>query len=91
MLRKERLLSRSAIHGIRSSNRVAENENEKEGPKVNVSINGREYKASPSQTILEVAREHNQFIPTLCYHPMLKPVGTCRLCLVDTGGNKTVC
>ncbi|EGD83381.1 Ferredoxin:4Fe-4S ferredoxin [Salpingoeca rosetta] len=57
---------------------------------VSVTINGKPCQASLGQTILEVARDNNLFIPTLCYHPSLKPVGTCRLCLVDVGGKKTV-
>ena len=37
----------------------------------------------PKATIYEVARTHGVHIPTLCYHPMLRPVGSCRVCLVE--------
>ena len=30
--------------------------------------------------VLEVALQNDIYIPQLCYHPDLKPVGACRLC-----------
>lgn len=45
-------------------------------------INGREISASPGQTVLEAARKHGIHIPTLCYHPALKPSGSCKMCAV---------
>ncbi|HUK27167.1 MAG TPA: bidirectional hydrogenase complex protein HoxU [Candidatus Acidoferrales bacterium] len=44
-------------------------------------VNGRE-----NQTVLEVARENNIFIPTLCQLDGLSSVGACRLCLVEIKG-----
>lgn len=41
----------------------------------------------PGQTILEVAREHGIFIPTLCYDPRTEIYGSCGLCLVEWEGN----
>ncbi|WP_345991423.1 2Fe-2S iron-sulfur cluster-binding protein [Sulfurimonas sp. HSL-1716] len=38
------------------------------------------------QTVLEVAREHNIYIPTLCYLEGLSCVGSCRMCLVEIKG-----
>ena len=35
--------------------------------KFKLNINGKEVKGLPGQTILEVARENDIFIPTLCY------------------------
>jgi formate dehydrogenase alpha subunit len=34
-------------------------------------------------TVLELARETGIEIPTLCHEPYLKPIGACRLCLVE--------
>ena len=48
-----------------------------------VTIDGRTVEARPGQALLEVARQHGITIPTLCYHPDLSPVGSCRLCLVE--------
>ncbi len=50
---------------------------------VKVEINGTEYEAEEGTTILEVAKENNIEIPTLCYHKALPPYGACRLCIVE--------
>ena len=47
-----------------------------------LTIDGRECGAREDQTILEVARENNIFIPTLCNLPGLSNAGACRLCIV---------
>ncbi|MBZ0293085.1 MAG: bidirectional hydrogenase complex protein HoxU [Anaerolineae bacterium] len=51
-------------------------------------IDDQDVSARPDETILEVARENNIFIPTLCYLEGLSPVGACRLCLVEIKGAK---
>ncbi len=50
---------------------------------VNLTIDGRAIQAKKGQTILEVAKENGIFIPYLCYHPALKPIGSCRICVVE--------
>jgi formate dehydrogenase alpha subunit len=45
-------------------------------------IDGQLVQARRGQTVLEAARAAGIEIPTLCYHPDLSPVGSCRLCLV---------
>jgi len=50
-------------------------------------IDGQEVSARAGQTILEVAREHNIDIPTLCHLDGLSDVGACRLCLVEIKGS----
>jgi predicted molibdopterin-dependent oxidoreductase YjgC len=50
---------------------------------VNLTIDGRAIQAEPGKTILEVAKENGIFIPYLCYHPSLKPIGSCRICVVE--------
>ena len=49
-------------------------------------IDGREVSARRGQTILEVARENDINIPTLCHLEGLSNVGACRLCLVEIKG-----
>ena len=34
-------------------------------------------------TIWDAARQHGIAIPALCHSPRLRPVGVCRLCVVD--------
>eukprot|EP00049_Salpingoeca_infusionum_P008211 m.133599 g.133599 ORF g.133599 m.133599 type:complete len:693 (+) comp13944_c5_seq7:103-2181(+) len=55
-----------------------------------VTINGKKVETTSDATILEAARSAEIEIPTLCYHPRLTPTGTCRMCLVSTGGKKLV-
>jgi formate dehydrogenase alpha subunit len=51
-----------------------------------ITIDGKELTAKPEQTILEVAKENGIYIPTLCYHPRLSLLKSCRICLVDVEG-----
>ncbi|MBN1127699.1 MAG: (2Fe-2S)-binding protein, partial [Chitinispirillaceae bacterium] len=53
---------------------------------MNVTINGRGYEAQEGQTVLEVARAHGLYIPSLCYHPKTGPAGKCRACVVEIEG-----
>ena len=50
-------------------------------------IDGHEVSALAGQTILEVARENDIDIPTLCHLEGLSDVGACRLCLVEIAGS----
>ena len=50
-------------------------------------IDGQEVSARRGQTILEVARENDINIPTLCQMEGLSNVGACRLCLVEIKGS----
>ncbi len=54
-----------------------------------VTINGRHVAALEGQTILEVARTHDIHIPTLCYIQKLRPLGSCRICVVEVEGTPT--
>jgi len=53
---------------------------------IQVTIDGKKIQAEAGKTILEVARENEIYIPTLCYHPRLLPIGSCRLCVVEIEG-----
>ncbi|MBM3792377.1 MAG: 2Fe-2S iron-sulfur cluster binding domain-containing protein, partial [Acidobacteria bacterium] len=55
---------------------------------IKLTINGQEVTAQPGQTILEAARGAGVDIPTLCHHPALKPIGACRICLVEVSGQR---
>lgn len=50
-------------------------------------IDGKEVTAGENQTILEVARENDIHIPTLCHLEGLSGIGACRLCVVEVKGN----
>ena len=53
---------------------------------VTITINGTPYSTDADRTVLQVARENKVPIPTLCYHPALKPSGSCKLCAVAVAG-----
>jgi bidirectional [NiFe] hydrogenase diaphorase subunit len=50
-------------------------------------IDDQEVSARAGQTILEVARENEINIPTLCHLDGLSDVGACRMCLVEIKGS----
>jgi bidirectional [NiFe] hydrogenase diaphorase subunit len=54
---------------------------------VTLKINDRDVSAQSDQTILEVARENDIFIPTLCFLEGLSGWGGCRLCVVELKGS----
>lgn len=49
-------------------------------------IDGEDFSARQEETILDVAREHEIFISTLCDLKGLATVGACRLCVVEVKG-----
>ena len=57
-----------------------------------VTIDNKKIECEKGKTILEVLKQLGIEIPTLCYHPDLKPEGRCRICLVEVDGKlKTSC
>jgi len=53
-------------------------------------INGNEFSFEPGETILEVARRNNIDIPTLCYLKGAIPTGSCRICVVEVEGARSL-
>jgi iron-only hydrogenase group A len=53
-----------------------------------IKINNLDLNVSDDLTILEVARNHNINIPTLCYYPDLNIKSDCRVCVVEVKGRK---
>ena len=56
---------------------------------VKITIDEKEYDAEEGMTVLQVARTNGLRIPTLCYHPSLRPSGSCRLCAVEVAGRSS--
>jgi formate dehydrogenase alpha subunit len=54
--------------------------------KISLSIDGLQIAADPGMTVLQAALAGGIYIPHLCYHPDLEPVGVCRLCMVEIQG-----
>ena len=57
---------------------------------VSFTLNSVEITADSSKTILEIARENDIDIPTLCYLEDLSPTGACRICVVEVEGLRTL-
>lgn len=55
---------------------------------ITLTIDGKEVAVAKGATVLEAARSAGIVIPTLCYHPKLRPIGSCRLCLVEIAGTE---
>jgi len=53
---------------------------------VTFTIDGREVTAPAGQFLIAAAEQAGTFIPRFCYHPRMKPVGMCRMCLVEVSG-----
>jgi NADH-quinone oxidoreductase subunit G len=52
---------------------------------VTITIDGRNYQIPQGANLVDVAKMHGTTIPVFCYHPKMKPVGMCRMCLVELG------
>jgi NADH-quinone oxidoreductase subunit G len=50
---------------------------------ITVTINDRTVEVPPGTLIIEAAKKIGIKIPTFCYDDRLKPVGACRMCLVE--------
>ena len=54
--------------------------------RVSLTIDGRSVTVPEGTTIWDAARGAGIDIPVLCHDPRLRPVGVCRVCVVDVGG-----
>jgi len=52
-----------------------------------VTIEGKTVTVPRESTILAAARKAHVWIPTLCYHPTVPSLGSCRICMVEIVGS----
>ena len=52
-------------------------------PGVPVTIDGKDISAEPGELVIAAAERSGIYIPRFCWHPRMKPVGMCRMCLVE--------
>ena len=57
---------------------------------VNLTINNKKIVAEEGQTILEAAKQNNILIPHFCYLEGVHQIGSCRICVVEVEGAKTL-
>ena len=53
---------------------------------VTTTINDKQYTAEQGQTVMELAQQHDIYIPHFCWHPGLSIAGVCRFCMVEVEG-----
>ncbi len=53
---------------------------------INFKIDGKEVSANKGETILQVARKNDIYIPTMCYISKTTPCASCRICSVEAEG-----
>ncbi|MHC1631630.1 MAG: formate dehydrogenase subunit alpha [Methanotrichaceae archaeon] len=56
---------------------------------ITLTIDEQKVTVPKGSTILEAARKAGIYIPALCDHPDLKPIGSCKLCIVEIEGLET--
>jgi NADH-quinone oxidoreductase subunit G len=49
-------------------------------------LDGRPATATVGEFLIAAAERAGVYIPRFCYHPRMKPVGMCRMCLVEVSG-----
>ncbi len=57
---------------------------------IHLTINGIPVEVEAGTSVLEAARKAGIRIPTLCYHPDLKPFGSCGLCICKQEGSAKI-
>lgn len=57
---------------------------------VNLKINNKEVKVPKGTTIIQAAKKNNIYIPNLCYLEGVHQLGSCRICVVEVKGAKTL-
>ncbi|HEX2272493.1 MAG TPA: NADH-quinone oxidoreductase subunit NuoG [Acidimicrobiales bacterium] len=55
---------------------------------VTITIDGRSVEARKGEMVIAAAERAGVYIPRFCWHPRMKPVGMCRMCLVEISGPK---
>ena len=53
---------------------------------VTVTVDGITFEAPKGELLIKAAQEHGVYIPRFCWHERMKPVGMCRMCLVEVDG-----
>ncbi|HEX2154503.1 MAG TPA: NADH-quinone oxidoreductase subunit NuoG [Acidimicrobiia bacterium] len=53
---------------------------------VTITVDGREMSASKGDILIRVAQDNGVYIPRFCWHPRMRPVGMCRMCLIQLEG-----
>ncbi|HEV7524096.1 MAG TPA: NADH-quinone oxidoreductase subunit NuoG [Acidimicrobiia bacterium] len=55
---------------------------------VTVTVDGVTFEAEPGELLIKAAQDNGIYIPRFCWHERMKPVGMCRMCLVEVEGGR---
>ncbi|HEX2850066.1 MAG TPA: NADH-quinone oxidoreductase subunit NuoG [Acidimicrobiales bacterium] len=53
---------------------------------VTITVDGKQIEAHKGEMVIAAAERAGIYIPRFCYHPRMRPVGMCRMCLVQIKG-----
>jgi NADH-quinone oxidoreductase, chain G len=53
---------------------------------VSITVDGNTVQVPKGEVLIKAAQEHGTYIPRFCWHERMKPVGMCRMCLVEIEG-----
>ena len=53
---------------------------------VSITIDGKTVQVPKGELLIKAAQDHGTYIPRFCWHERMKPVGMCRMCLVEIEG-----
>ncbi len=54
--------------------------------RVRITVDGRDFEVPGGELLIQAAQDNGVYIPRFCWHPRMKPVGMCRMCLVEIEG-----
>src|SRR6476660_3322378 len=66
--------------------RAARDEVARAEEKVSITVDGISVEVPKGELLIKAAQEHGTYIPRFCWHERMKPVGMCRMCLVEIEG-----
>ncbi|MDP8987869.1 MAG: 2Fe-2S iron-sulfur cluster-binding protein, partial [Actinomycetota bacterium] len=67
---------------------MAEQTEQAEKTTVTITVDGRQIEAEPGELVIAAAERHGVYIPRFCYHPRMRSVGMCRMCVVEIDSGK---
>ncbi len=70
-------------HNAKPHDEQPENIEMQDPSKVKLTVDGVDVLVNKGELLIEAISAAGKYIPRFCYHPRMKPVGMCRMCLVE--------
>ena len=55
---------------------------------ITITLDGKPIEVPEGMNLVDACKLHGVTIPVFCYHPKMKPVGMCRMCVVEIGAEQ---